>query len=163
MVYTHIPFLGSLSLPGPHRPPPCQASPSLPSCSLSNTTDGCKAIFLQAMGDPLEGKMPSSLCSAPLPVLPLQAGPLSSPPVPCGAHGTVAPSSPQPPSVCPSPWGGPPAPAPKMLYRVHFCSQRSFCPSRRPEWAFLLLFSFFFFVHTVRLVCKLFYRGKKGK
>ena len=54
-MYTHIPFLGSPPYPGirvispfiPHLAKPPRLPLAVP---WSNTTDRCKAIFLQAMG-----------------------------------------------------------------------------------------------------------------
>lgn len=78
MVYTHIPFLGIPSHPGTKVISPLShlAKPPPPNYSPSNMTDRCKAIFLQAMRDCLEGKTPIPLGL----VLQLgRAGPLSLP------------------------------------------------------------------------------------
>lgn len=167
MVYTHIPFLGIPSHPGTKVISPLPFLPSLPSppnYSPSNMTDRCKAIFLQAMGDCLEGKTPSFLSPPPLDLV-LQVGKASliapTPPILSTQYCSL-PLPPSLPSVCLSHWGVPPFPTLTILYRVHFCSESSFCPSRQPEWAFFR-FSFLFFCIYCKLVCKLFYRGKKGK
>ena len=149
MVYTYIPFLGIPSHPGTkvispssHLTKPPSHSLTIPP-GLSNMTDRCKTIFLQAMGDCLEGKTPSSLSPCPWPGSAVGQGRACLIAPTCPILSTRYCSLFPPACHLSIPLGSVLSPTLMILYRVHFCSGSSFCPSWQPGWAFVW-FAFFF-------------------
>lgn len=138
MVYTHLPFLGIPPYLGTKvispLSPLCQASPSPPQLFSSEQYDRqMKGHFSPSHGGLFRRKYPVS----PLPyaLWPGSAAGQSRtsliapiPPVLSTQYCNLP--CPSLPSVCPSHRGVPPTPTPMMLYRVHFYSESSFCPSQ---------------------------------
>ena len=174
-MYTHIPFLGSPPHPGikvispfiPHLAKPPRLPLAIP---WSNTTDRCKAIFLQAMGGLFGRKDPPTSPIRSAPQLGSAAGqdqPLSSSSPPILSTRYCSPQLPPAFHLSVLPCGEyRPFPPPRCCTGFIFVAKVVSVPAgdrRGPFLLVLFLSLFLFFVHTVRLVCKLFYRGKKGK